>query len=360
MIELAKHHMAVSIEDFDKDPWLLNVPNGTLNLKTFILQPHRPADYITKICRAAYHPEAPSPVFDAFLARIFRSHPELAPYVLKALGYSLTGITTEQILFFLYGLGQNGKTKLLEAAGFAMGDYAIKADKDLLTVTNSDRHPTGQADLKGARLAVVSETGEGHRMDESLVKDLVGETRIKARKLYQDFYEFTMEAKLWLYGNHKPVVRGTDQGIWRRIRLVPFVETIGEEEKDPDIGTKLAAEADGILAAMVRGCEAWQVDGLGLPDEVAKASNTYRVEMDSLGGFLSDRCEQAAKFMVESVEMYRAYRAWAEATGEYTMTQTAFSLRLTERGFEKGKHPYTRRATWIGIRLASSEEQYNA
>ena len=351
MLDLAKPELAVTPDELDADPWLLNCLNGTVDLRTGALRPHRRDDYLTKVCRAAYGPDAPAPVLQRFLGRIFRTYPELIAYVQKVMGYAATGLTSEQVLFFLYGKGANGKTTLLDPVLHVLGDYAGKADRDLLTAAEGAVHPTNVADLMGKRLVVCSETNEGRRFDEARLKDLVGETRLKARFMRCDFFEFTATHKVFLYSNHKPLVRGTDLGFWRRMRMVPFVETIAEEEKDKCLVEKLKAEADGILGWMVRGCLLWQREGLGLPDEVARATDGYRREMDSVGLFLQECCFTGERFEASSQDLYVCYCGWCEDAGEKPVSQKRLGMQLAERGYESDRDSRTNRKKWLGIGL---------
>jgi putative DNA primase/helicase len=274
--------------------------------------------------------------------------------VQKSLGYASTGLTTEQVLFFLYGSGANGKTTLLDAVMYALGDYAGKADRDLLTAREGAVHPTNVADLMGRRLVVCSETNEGTRLDEAKLKDLVGESRLKARFMRQDFFEFNATHKVFLYSNHKPMVRGTDFGFWRRMRLVPFVETIGDEEKDRDLPAKLQAEADGILAWLVEGCGLWRGEGLGTPDEVAKATEEYRQEMDSIGAFLSECCEVNTSLQAAARDLYGAYTGYCEDVGEKPLSQKRLGAQLRERGLVSHRDSYSGRTIWRGIGLKAT------
>jgi putative DNA primase/helicase len=352
MLALAQPDIAIQLDQLDADPWLLNVQNGTVDLRTGELRPHRPADYLTKICRAEYHPDAVAVLFVAFLARIFRTHPTLIDYMQKVFGYAASGSTREQCVFFLFGLGANGKTTLIDIIMWVLGDYGSKADPDLLMQRDgSPGHPTSIADLFGARMAVCSESNDGKRFDESRLKDLSGETIIKARWMYGDFFSFVMTAKIFLYSNHRPIVRGTDLGFWRRMKLIPFVETISEDEKDRDLLEKLKAEADGILAWIVFGAVLWQLDGLGDPPTVADATNTYRTEMDSIGLFIDDICLKADGLKSYAADLYAAYSKWCTDAGEHPLSQKRLGTALAEKGFKSDRCTYSNRRKWLGIGL---------
>jgi putative DNA primase/helicase len=322
MLKLARPSLSILPDQLDADPLLLNVANGTFDIRTGRLNVHRREDLITKICRARYRPDVPAPTFQAFMHRIFRSTPTLIEYVQRAIGYAATGDVSEQAIFFLYGRGANGKTTLMDAVAYALGDHAAKADPDLLMARDgSPGHPCNIADLMGTRLAICSETAEGRRFDESRLKDLAGETRLKARRMYGEFFEFPATHKIFIYSNHRPLVRGTDHGFWRRLRVIPFVERITDEEKDPGLPAKLQAEADGILAWIVAGAVAWHANGLGAPVEVNAATLDYRAEMDSIGTFISECCIEGRNLKSYAADLYSAYKAWAASAGEHELSQ---------------------------------------
>lgn len=327
--------LVVAPSEVDNDPFLFSVNNGTVNLRTGQLRASQRIDFITKGSPVTFDPNATCPVFEGFLRRIFRKNTDLIPFIQRAVGYSLTGDTREQCLFLLHGVGCNGKSTLVNVLELLLGDYAKQAAPDLLTAKSGDRHPTEIADLRGSRLVATVETGEGRRLDETLIKQMTGGDRLKGRYMRQDFFEFLPEFKLWMATNHLPQIRGTDGGIWRRIRLIPFLETIGDDEKDPMLPTKLRAEAPGILAWAVRGCLEWQAGGLQPPAIVTGATAGYRAAEDTLGAFLSERCVLLPGLETQASELYRAYRQWAEENGEYVQTQTKFGKALTERGIER-------------------------
>jgi putative DNA primase/helicase len=276
---------------------------------------------------------------------------ELVDYWQRVLGYALTGDVGEQVLFFLHGAGSNGKTTLLNVVLALVGDYGKQAPPDLLLAKRGDgNHPTEIADLLGARVVTTVEVEDGRRLAESLVKQLTGGDRLKARFMRQDFFEFDARFKLFLAANHRPVIRGTDHAIWRRVRLIPFDVTIPPAERDRTLPEKLRAELPGILAWAVQGCLAWQREGLGLPDAVASATQSYRAEMDTLADFLAERCVLTETATATSKALFAAYRAWCEETGEKAMTQKAFTTRLSEHGLRPGRAPGGTRI-WTGIGL---------
>ncbi len=335
MISLAQSEpgIPVTTEQLDRDLWLLNVENGTIDLRTGELKPHDPRDLITKLAPFEYDPNAEAPTFEAFLQRVLPSE-ALRRFVQRLVGYALTGDVSEQILPFLYGSGANGKSTLVNIIMAVLGDYAQQAAPELLTLKGHS-HPTELADLKGARFVASVEVEDGKRFAESLVKQITGGDRIKARFMKADFFEFDPTHKVLLVANHRPAVSGTDHAMWRRIKMIPFEVTIPEDERDPQLPEKLRAEASGILAWAVRGCLDWQREGLGEPDEVRTATEEYKVEQDVLAAFIEEACVVDPKASDTAGKLYSAYVDWCEETGESPETQRKFSTRLREKGFER-------------------------
>jgi putative DNA primase/helicase len=338
--------------DFDRSPWLLTVLNGTLDLRTGELLPHRREDMITKLAPVGYDPDARCPLWRAFLDRVLAGSDDLARFLQCAVGYSLTADVSEQCLMILYGTGANGKTTFLQAISAMMGDYALQTPVETLLVKHGSAIPNDVARLRGARLVTAAEAEEGKRLAESLVKQVTGGDKVAARFLHGEFFEFTPSFKIWLGTNHKPIIKGTDHAIWRRIRLVPFTVTIPEEEQDRELGERLLAELPGILAWAVRGCLSWQKEGLGVPAEVGRATQAYRDELDALGGFLQDCCIVQENARARAGELYKAYRSWCEENGEKPLSQTRFGLRMVERGLDKVKDTYV---YYLGIGLLDDE-----
>jgi putative DNA primase/helicase len=352
MMRIAQATLALNIESLDADPWLLCVENGTLDLRTGQLHEHHPDDLISKISPVPYDPGAECPTWGAFLDRVFAGDRELIAFVQRAVGYSLTGVTSEQCLFFLYGTGANGKTRFLNAIRETIGvEFSRVLDFGDLEAKNMDRHPTRFARLVGARWVVASECEQGTRFAESVIKQLTGDDPISAHFMFQNHFEFVPRFKLWIAGNHKPTIRGTDEGIWRRVKVIPFTVTIPAEERDPYLGEKLHTERPGILAWAVQGCLAWQHLGLRPPAQVSLATQRYQADMDILGMFLEECCVVAPGIGVSSTELYAAYRQWCEKAGEHPWTQKALALRLRERGHEQ--HRTSMYRGWVGLGLIS-------
>ncbi|MCZ6625864.1 MAG: phage/plasmid primase, P4 family, partial [Deltaproteobacteria bacterium] len=266
-ISLAKSEPGIPLraKDLDRDSWLLNVMNGTLDLRTGGLRPHRQEDLITKLAPGHYDPTATCPTWDSFLDRIFDGNKGIITFLQRAVGYGLTGDVSEQVLFLLYGTGANGKSTFLNAIREALGEYAKQAAPDLLVAKRGVSHPTEIADIVGCRFLTSIEVEDGRRLAEALVKQITGGDPIKGRFMNKDFFEFMPTHKIFMAVNHKPVIRGTDSAIWRRIRLVPFTVTFPEDEQDKKLPEKLKAELPGIFNWTVQGCLAWQREGLGIP-----------------------------------------------------------------------------------------------
>lgn len=345
--------IGVTPERFDSDPWLLNVANGTVDLRTGKLRPHRKEDLCTKLAPTVYDESATCPTFDAFLEQILPDA-DVRSFMQRFFGYSLTGVIREHVLPICWGSGGNGKGTLFEAVHAVLGDYARTVQAELLMARRGEAHPTDRAQLMGLRLAFASETEEGRALAETTVKALTGGDRITARFMRQDNFEFSPTHKLALMTNAKPIIKGTDNGIWRRVRLVPFTVVVPPEKADTALPDKLRAEASGILRWLVEGCLAWQRDGLGTAGAIAAATDDYRDELDVLGQFLEERCLLHAEHRAASTDLFKAYQKWAEALGHYQMSQQAFGRRLSDRGIQRiktgGKKVY------VGVRLLSELE----
>lgn len=369
-------------EPLDADAWLLNCANGTLDLRTGTLRSHHPGDLLTKCLPIPYDPTATCPTWETFLHRIMggaqgSDTPEmrtgelaqraeadaraatLIAFHQRWLGYSLTGETREQCLCLLHGSGANGKSTYLETVRAVLGDYAQSTPSaSLLAKERSDGIPNDIARLRGARLVTAVEIGEGRRLDEELLKRLTGQDMVTARFLRAEFFEFRPQFKLLVACNHLPAIRGTDHAIWRRIHCVPFTVTIPEAEQDKDLGAKLRQELPGILAWAVRGCLAWQQDGLQVPDVVMRTTGAYRSDMDAFGRFLEERCVRVASATTKVGVLYDAYKAWGAASGEgHLMTLTAMGKRLDDLGFPKEKRTYV---YILGLGLTDTEHAEDA
>lgn len=337
MIKSARSDVPVAMEQFDADPMLLNVQNGTIDLRTGNLLPHDRRNLMTKVAGVSFDRSATCPTWMTFLGTIFGNDSNLIEYSQRCCGYSMTGLTDEQSMEFAHGLGQNGKSTFFETIMTLMGDYAQKAAISMLLAKKTDGIPNDVARLKGARLVVASEIPSGRRLDESLVKDLTGGDTLTARFMRGEFFDFKPTHKLWMYGNHKPVIHGSDLGIWRRLHLIPFSVTIPEHQRDLTLKDKLRAELPGILNWMIAGCLAWQRQRLNPPQKVLDATRKYREDSDLLGDFLDAICNVGPGKFAPAGDLYRVYIGWCTGNGEEPVAQRTFGEVLTEKGFEAGK-----------------------
>ena len=341
--------------DFDANTSLLNVRNGTIDIKTGELREHCRDDLCSKIVDVHYDPDASCEEWLTFLNRVMDGNKELIGYLQRAVGYTLTGNTGAQCLFFLHGSGANGKSVFLETVKYLLGEYGLSTPMDTFTVHQRSSIPNDVARMAGARFVAVSETADGQRLNEPLVKDLTGGDTIAARFLHKEFFDFRPQFKLWIRGNHKPQIRGSDEGIWRRLHLIPFCVRIPESERDPNLLERLKAELPGILAWAVKGCLEWQREGLKPPKEVQAAVSEYRTEMDVIGAFLAECCVEMEHCRVAARDIYRAYAEWCKSGGEHPVNQRRFGLALTERGFEKDKTREGIVYRGIGLTTATNE-----
>ncbi|MBA7614662.1 DNA primase [subsurface metagenome] len=339
MLSLAESEPEIPIlsNDFDSDIYALNVLNGTINLKTGDLKPHKSADLITKLCPVNYDPKEESPLWQKFLNEIMDRNDELISFLQKVIGYSLTGDIKEQCFFIFYGTGANGKTTFLQTISALMNDYAQQSPTETFMIRRFGGVPNDVARLKGTRFVSTIEIEEGRRMAESLVKALTGGDTIAARFLFGEFFEFIPQFKLFLGTNHKPLIHGTDLAIWRRIRLIPFAITIPEEKQDKELIGKLKEELPGILNWAIKGCLEWQKDGLGPPEEVKTATEEYRKESDVLASFLEESTSIDKEEMIKSSVLYSHYSDWCKENGEKIINRTAFGKSILEKGFDKIK-----------------------
>lgn len=350
MVALSTHMLHLGVDQLDQEPWLLNVKNGTLDLRSGLLRPHRREDWLTKLSPVAFDPAATCPRWEAFLARIMDGNDNLIRFLQRAVGYTLTGMTGEQALFFLYGVGANGKSTFLEVVRAMMGDHATAADFSTFQRKDTDGARNDLARLAGARMVSAVEAERGKPMAESVLKQITGGDPIAARFLFKEYFEYNPVFKLWIAANHRQHISGTDHGIWRRIKLIPFTVTIPEQERDPGLKQKLMAELPGILGWALRGCLDWQKEGLGIPAEVREATEDYRDSMDPLGGFLAELCALEPGATATAKELYAAYLKWAEANAEQPIAQRTFGARLLERGLQNAKGARGVRM-WKGLRL---------
>lgn len=350
-VELARMKVATAPESLDTDPWLFNVKNGTLDLRTQELREHRREDLITRVSDIVYDPNAEAPVFEAFLQRIFDGNDEIIRFVQQYAGYSLTGSTKEQVLAIWYGpTGSNGKSTLMNILMDVLGSYAKQTATDTFMAKRAGGVPNDIAALKGARFVAAVESEEGQRFSESLVKQLTGGDRISARFMRAEWFEFVPEFKIVLVTNNKPDVRESAHAFWRRVRLVPFTVTIPDHEQDKDLSAKLRSELPGILGWAVRGCADWLQNGLVYPNEIKEATESYRREQDELAEWFDECCFFDSDIKTPTSELYRSYKNWATRTNVQVMSQNQLGRQLKKRGFEPDRNRVGRFYLGIGLR----------
>jgi putative DNA primase/helicase len=303
-------------------------------MHSFTPRPQKRSDMMSRSTHVSYNKGALCPLWDSFLQRIMPD-PEARAYLQRAVGYSLTGSTREQCLFFCWGSGLNGKSVFLDVVLAMLGDYGASARIETFMQRRPGDIPNDLARLAGARFVTVSETSEGARLNESLIKDVTSGDTICARFLHREFFDFKPQFKLWIRGNHKPQIRGTDEGIWRRIHLIPFLVKIPKEEQDKDLVEKLKGELPGILNWALEGCAAWQAQGLNPPLLVTEATRNYREELDVVGRFLEECCDISKMAETRASDLYKAYTSWCEESREHAASQRTFGEALTEKGFER-------------------------
>jgi putative DNA primase/helicase len=354
MVALAQSEseLVVHVADLDKDPWLLNVQNGTLDLRTGVLREHRREDYLTQMAPVDYDATAPGDHWRAHL-ETFLPDPDVRRQVQRDLGLSLVAADLEECLPIWYGTGGNGKSTTLKVLHAVLGDYAQMAAPRLLTASKYERHPTELAELRGKRLIFSAETDQSARLDEERVKMLSGGERIRARFMRQDFVEFPRTWTITLITNHKPAIRGVDGGIWRRIRLVPWTVALPTEKQRPqeEVVSELLSEARAVLAWLVAGLRDWQQDHHWRAEAVRLATDTYKEEQDILAGFLADCCELGPRHFVRAATLYETYADWCERNGQEALKKNTFGKLLTARGFAQARQGHGGPRIWRGLRL---------
>ena len=333
-------------DDFDAYTDYLNCQNGIVNLRNGELIPHDANFMMSKICNAEYDTKRRKPkLWLKFLDDIFNKDAELIEYIQKCIGYSLSGSNREQCAYFLYGMGNNGKSTFLDTIADLLGGYASNAQPDTLMIQSRLGSSGGGANsdiarLKSARFVTCEEPTEGVRLNEGLLKQLTGGSKVTCRFLYGDEFEYTPEFKIWIATNHKPVVRGTDFGIWRRIKLIPFEVNIPKEKVDKNLKYKLRQEFPQILAWAVEGCMKWQREGLGEPEKVLSATKEYKHEMDLIASFV-EQCiiiDYTADDCIPANELFNLYSRWAKANKEYEMSSKKFFMEVSKKLPQKGRN----------------------
>lgn len=358
MIHVARGPANVEPSQLDADPFLLNTPSGTVDLRTAELRPHRREDRMTMCTAVPFDPSAECPRFERFVTEVFGGDAALAAWVHLALGYATTGSAREHVVFICHGNGRNGKSTLIEAVRYALGDYAMDTPPGTFLEGRAEGSgPTADiARLRGARFVTTIETGEGNRLNMPVMKRASGGDMMTARFLYREHFEFKPVLKLFMATNHLPRIADTDDGAWRRIRLIPF-EVSFRGREDRTLPETLQREAPGILKWLVEGAAAWHSapDGLGNTGRVDRATQEYRSDSDTIGSFIEARCVTGSPeiYKVPAGSIYEAYRKWCRENGEEPQSQKRLGTALRERGF---KQPAPGRVRWWkGIALSAED-----
>ena len=330
--------MSATVEQFDADPWLLATPSGTVDLKTGQTRPARREDYITKMTAVAPAPRveeggSPPDLWLSFLDRVFNKNGDLIAFMRRFLGYCLSADISEHVFCFLFGTGRNGKGTFVRTATGVIGDYANTSPIEAFLESKYDRHPTELARLRKIRLTVAQETPKGQTWDEAKIKNTTGGDPITARFMRQDFFDYDPTHKLIIAGNHKPKLKVVDEAIRARLRLIPFIVTIPEAERDPELTENLKAEWPKILRWMIDGCLDWQANGLGVPLIVREASDDYFHAQDAFAHWLDDCCERRQLAKTASSTLFASWEAWATARGIDVGSERAFAFALQDRGW---------------------------
>ena len=344
--------ITVNSDQFDKDIYLLNCKNGTLNLQTGELRPHAKEDYITRKLELNYDPDAKCPVWRSFLTTIFQNCVQIIDFMQRAIGYSLSGSIKEQCLFILFGIGMNGKSTFLKHLYHILGDYALNTPASTLMEKYNDSIPNDVARLKGIRFVTAVESGKKRTLAEAQIKHLTGDDPITARYLNCEYFDFFATFKIFFATNYKPNISGTDKGIWRRIRAIPFEKVIMPEEVDKELDEKLTKEYEGILAWAVEGFKKWQEEGLGSATKIVAATNEYQEESDVIGNYIEERCLVGAEYKVQASVILKDIQQWAKDGGLRYVNRNEFIDYMKRRGFVKEKLTSGERKGnifWLGV-----------
>ena len=351
MLKLAQSEpgMATTDRELDSDQYLLGVANGVIDLRSGQLLPNRPDLLITRYCNAAHESDPKCNRWMTFLDQIFMGDSETVDTVQVLLGCTLLGLTGEEILVICFGFGSNGKSVFSNVVQKILGDYAVTAPSSLLTArAKGDSGPRNDiAAMAGSRLVSINELQAGDRLDEQVVKSLAGREPISARFLHREFFEFEPTFTPWLRTNHKPIITGEDDGIWRRLVLIPFAKKFSESEQDPHLEGKLLEERDAILMWMVEGARRYLADGLRLSPRMKAEVASYRTDSDLMGEFLADSTKQSPGFKVDQANLFSRWKEWCVMNGYRPTSKKTFTQRLAERGYKEAKSGGKR--SYIGL-----------
>jgi putative DNA primase/helicase len=349
-LALARAFLFARTEDFDADPWCLAVANGLLDLRSRELRPHDPSHRNTKVAPVTYDPAASCPLWQAHLEKVL-PNTNVRRHVQRSLGIALVGACLEERLDIWHGEGANGKSTTARVLMTILGPYADRAAPKLLVHTKHPEHPTIFADLAGKRVIFSVEIDRGQKLAEEIVKMLTGGDKQKGRFMRHDYFSFEQTFSIFLLCNHRPIVRGTDMAIWRRIRLVPWTVIIPKDQRRPqaEVVAELAAEGPGILNWLLEGLHDWLQDPHWEAPEVQAATEAYRADMDQVGRFLAECCVRTPTARVETRALFEAYEKWCEQTGENPLSRKTVGEQLRRLGIET-RHSQSR-YFYVGVGL---------
>ena len=360
MVAVAESMVSITIDQLDCDIWLLNCNNGTINLKTGVLQPHNPADLITRVISTNYNPDATSEEWVKFLKRTFGDKKELIAFCQRALGYSITGSQGEMAIFFCHGEGWNGKSTLLGACRLILGEYAAEVEPAAFMIDKNRGTGPNEAiaSLYNVNFVTSTEIEEGQRLSTALLKRMTGGESLRCEHKFERGFNYKPRYKLWMSGNHEPEISDTTKSIKNRFKKVPFLFTISAAERVQHYDEVLAEKySEAILAWLVKGCLEWQRTGLGEPSEVKEATQGYFDNQDVLHDFLGECCKDQPSETCFKSELYKAYEKWCDDNGDkYALGKKTFNTRITEKGFisDRGGH---NKPIWHGLRLLTDDEK---
>jgi putative DNA primase/helicase len=363
MMREAQPHATLTIAELDRDPLLVNFPNGTLDARTGQMRSHRREDHITAIIRHEYNPKAQCPQFLKLINETFGGDRETIGFVQRALGYSLTGVTSEKCIFLVHGPTDTAKTTLLTIIKTLLADYAGQIKVESLMVERGrpmdNNAQADLADLRGKRFVNTSETGQGDRLREELIKLLAqGQGMFRAVRKYQNPFAFPETWKIWMDCNYLPVVRCTDDAIWERLIVIPFRHRVPKAKQNKDLSRLLVAEeAEGILAWLVEGLKNWMNGGLRMPANMQAQRQEWRKESDDLGRWLAEKCVMQAAAKTGGQDLYRSYKAWRATNGLHDESMVLFARKMKEHGFEKKTEGHAELSFWHGLKLAEEPKK---
>lgn len=357
MVDLAKSVLEIADETFDADPGLFNTTTGTVDLRTGKIHAHQAEDFLTRVAGCGFDVEAECPTWESFLDVVFAGDTELIGYVQRAVGMTLLGYTSEQVLFLLYGTGANGKTTFIEALHGVLGEYAVKTPIGTFMKRRAGSATNDLARLAGTRMVSAVESDFDQSLAEGMVKAITGSDTLTARLLYKEYFEFRPEFTPYIATNHLPTISGTDYGIWRRMKVIPFTVTIAPAEQDHDLLAKLEAEGPGILRWAVDGALSYQERGLDEPESITSTVDSYRQDQDPIGLWIDAECERVSAAWTPTSHLGVAYNGWAAANGYRAEEAGTLTRRLSERGLTPKRRRVAGKQVrgWAGIAIIDGD-----